>query len=404
MFSPVDSFHRYYGWLIEPFLPLPLPDDVVLSIYARAFNEAGHSAMVFDPDWALVYVTDEFHRAFPGTEQIGRYFWEFIGGPPTDDPDPRWVELKRIQFEQNFADVLAVVPGGRTELRSKVHPELVDLVDTAPNVEVVPAHSHLRPMSRFGLDLSGWSTTVRLYNDGVLAGFLLLQKPSAGMSAIFTVMGGGDTRHIERISTITEADRRPAAILFADLDASAQMSRRMSTEEYFTLARRLVRAADECVVEGGGVVGRHLGDGVTAFFLADTLGSETAAARACIAASRALRKAAAEVAARSDLDPSELTLRFGLHWGSTLYVGLLKTLARAEVTALGDEVNETARMEACASGGRTLASKNLIERLSKADRSELGIMGVAYSTLNELPTATEKARRDAPSISVCEIS
>jgi len=33
------------------------------------------------------------------------------------------------------------------------------------------------------------------------------------------------------------------------------------------------------------------------------------------------------------------------------------------VTAVGDEVNEAAGIEACASGGRMLASKNPIERL-----------------------------------------
>jgi len=37
------------------------------------------------------------------------------------------------------------------------------------------------------------------------------------------------------------------------------------------------------------------------------------------------------------------------------------------VTALGDEVNEAARIEACASGGRMLASKNPIERLDPND-------------------------------------
>ena len=57
-----------------------------------------------------------------------------------------------------------------------------------------------------------------------------------------------------------------------------------------------------------------------------------------------------DVAARSELAPEDLTLRFGLHWGSTLYVGQIATSGRSEVTALGDEVNEGARIEACATG------------------------------------------------------
>lgn len=84
-------------------------------------------------------------------------------------------------------------------------------------------------------------------------------------------------------------------------------------------------------------------------------------------------------------------------------MGLFKSVARAEVTALGDEVNEAARIEACATGGRTLASKDLIERLNKADTAALEIAKAHYTPLGDLASATEKARRDAPSISVCEI-
>ena len=98
-------------------------------------------------------------------------------------------------------------------------------------------------------------------------------------------------------------------------------------------------------------------------------------------------------------------MRFGLHWGSTLYVGAIMTEGRFEVTAMGDEVNEAARIEACATGGLTLASKDLVERLTEQDAAALGMapQRMKYSQLATLPTATEKARRDAPSLSVCSI-
>jgi class 3 adenylate cyclase len=109
------------------------------------------------------------------------------------------------------------------------------------------------------------------------------------------------------------------------------------------------------------------------------------------------------VATRSNLAAEEVVLRFGLHWGSTLYVGQIATSGRTEVTALGDEVNETARIEACATGGRALASKVLVERLSRDDAADLGLDPdrVTYAPLADLATATEKARRDAPAIAVC---
>jgi class 3 adenylate cyclase len=98
-------------------------------------------------------------------------------------------------------------------------------------------------------------------------------------------------------------------------------------------------------------------------------------------------------------------LRFGLHWGGTLFVGQVLTGGRSEVTALGDEVNEGARIEACATGGRALASKALIERLDRDDSARLGLDPdrLEYTPLSQLTTATDKVRRDAPAIAVCDV-
>jgi class 3 adenylate cyclase len=225
------------------------------------------------------------------------------------------------------------------------------------------------------------------------------------MSVLATLTAQGDLRHFERMQSVAKAGRRPAAILFADLEASSPLARRLSTAGYFALGRRMTRAADQCVIDAGGLVGRHVGDGVVAFFLAETAGSESAAARSCIEAARAVREAMIGVAARSELAPEELVMRFGLHWGATLYVGQIATSGRAEVTALGDEVNEGARIEACATGGRALASKELLERLEPADAAALGLDPdhITYTPLADHPAATEKARRDAPAIAVCEV-
>jgi class 3 adenylate cyclase len=191
----------------------------------------------------------------------------------------------------------------------------------------------------------------------------------------------------------------------ADLQASSLLARRLSTAQFFAFGRRLVRAADRCIIDTGGIVGRHIGDGVMAYFLVETTGSESAAAKACLTAARALRDTLAEVAMRSGIAESELSLRFGLHWGATLYIGRILTAGRSEVTALGDEVNEAARIEGCATGGRILASKALVERLSRADADALGldIGHTTYTPLAELATATDKARRDAPLVAVCEV-
>jgi class 3 adenylate cyclase len=225
------------------------------------------------------------------------------------------------------------------------------------------------------------------------------------MSQLATAAATADLAHLERMRIVEYPDRRQAAILMADLEASSALARRLSSAQYFAFIRRLVRATDQCVIDADGIVGRHAGDGVVAFFLTDTVGSESAAATACVSTARTLRAVVADVAQRSEIAESELTLRFGLHWGATLYMGRIQSAGRSEVTALGDEMNEAARIEACGAGGRALASKSLIERLNQADANTLGLdtRHLTYTPLAELATATDKARRDAPSIAVCEV-
>ena len=206
---------------------------------------------------------------------------------------------------------------------------------------------------------------------------------------------------MQRVST---AGKRPAAVLFADLEGSTQLAKRLPTASYFTLVRRLTRAADRCVVDAGGLVGRHAGDGVVAFFVAETVASESAATLACISAARALQAAMIAIAVPSRPGrPTQLSVRAGLHWGATLYIGSIVTSGRSEVTALGDEVNEAARIEAMCDRWTSAASKALLERLDSAGRRcarHRPAATSAHTELTDLDTATEKARRDAPAIAV----
>jgi len=72
-----------------------------------------------------------------------------------------------------------------------------------------------------------------------------------------SLVSQSDPRHLERMQLVARAGRRPAAILFADLEGSSPLSKRLSTAGYFALGRRLVRAADQCVIEAGGIVGHQ---------------------------------------------------------------------------------------------------------------------------------------------------
>jgi class 3 adenylate cyclase len=392
-----------------------LPDNPDLAAWASALNDAGHWADIYDASWREVFVTDELKLSFgdTGAVTVLPIGFHIFSAEATrfrvSVNRGRFVlpRFRRAHFLAWGPYVLASTPGGREELRRVVDPEFADLVDQLESKDPPAVWPGPDVPSTFaGVDVVGSVTSFRIDDThGNVAGFCNLVKPSAGMSQLAAATSTADLSYLERMQAVEHADRRPAAILMADLEASSPLARRLSTGRYFAFIRRLIRAEDRCLVDAGGIVGRHAGDGVVAFFLAETAGTESAAAKSTIIAARALRDTLADIAARSEISPSELSLRFGLHWGATLYIGRILTAGRSEVTALGDEINEAARIEACAIGGRTLASKSLVERLDRADAETLGIDPghVTYTQLADLDTATDKARRDAPSIAVCEV-
>jgi len=393
--------------------PYPLPADPTLAAVASAMESTGQWAWIVDDCWRLAYVTNAVRITYAGINgrlasfAVGRHFFssEQLALSSSWRFGPNSPERMAVLFRQVGPMILADMPGGAEGLRDAVDPALRPLVDgLQPSTEAATSFVAKGMAIERTVDIPVAIVRLRR-DDGTRAGALMVFKPAASMAMLGAHASMGDPRHFDLMQKVSQAGRRPAAILFADLEGSSALARRLSTASYFAVGRRLTRAADHCVIESGGLVGRHVGDGIVAFFLAESAGSESAAARNCIEAARDLRTALSDVARRSDLQPEEVLLRFGLHWGSTLYVGAVTTAGRSEVTALGDEVNEAARIEACATGGRTLASKVLLERLDSADATRLRIDPdrIVYTALANLATTTDKARRDAPAISVCEV-
>src|SRR5262245_16949672 len=317
--------------------------------------------VVFDSRWRLVYATDDYRLLggggveltpaplgvpFFGPEATAKRLGARFGWNTPEDERGLFAALGSL--------VLADTPGGRDELRGVVDPMFHDLVDELSPTHPAAALSYVVTGTGSAMDRVELPMLVWRVRDGTgqLAGTAMVLKPAAGMSAVGAMVLMADVRHLERMLSVSKAGRRPAAVLFADLEASALLARRLSTASYFALGRRLVRAADRCITDAVGRVAGDVGDSVGALFL------DRPAGRDCITAARALRTGSADVASRSDVQPEDVVLRFGLHWGSNLYVGNIATSGRAEVAALGDAVNEAARIEACATGGLALASKD----------------------------------------------
>jgi class 3 adenylate cyclase len=242
--------------------------------------------------------------------------------------------------------------------------------------------------------------------SGEHIGRLILYGPALPTS-ILSLVSRGDPAMFERMARLVEPGRRPAAILFADVQDSGLVSKRLPSASYFNLLRGLITAIDDVIGRFGGVVGKHAGDGATAFFIADDLGSRSGAVRAAIEAAREIAVVARDVVKRTSdesesVEADDVKVNAGVHWGGQLFMGQLVTGGRLEVTALGDTVNEAARIQESARDGQVLASKSLLEHLSEDDAAALGIDpdAVIYRTIEELPTAGSKARRDAGTVPV----
>lgn len=229
-------------------------------------------------------------------------------------------------------------------------------------------------------------------------------------ATITSLVVRGDLGMYERMTRLVDPGRRAAAILFADLEASTMLARKLSSAAYFSLIRAITTGIDEVVVSHEGIVGKHAGDGVTAFFLAQDRGSASSAAMAGIRAARDITETVRKAAEDLEFEnPSiaDVTCRVnvGVHWGSNLYMGQLVTGGRLEVTALGDEVNECARILEAAGGGESLASKVLIEQLDDSDASKLELDPdtLSYHTVADRPDTSDKVARDARGIPVTAI-
>ena len=234
---------------------------------------------------------------------------------------------------------------------------------------------------------------------GVHVGTLHFFRPMLG-DVVSARLPRGHAPMYERMLELRDPARRQAAILFADLEASCELSRRLSSRAYFGLIRSLTDLVDAAVVANGGLIGKHAGDGASALFVVDGVDAESAAARGAIDAARRIRDGTAGLLGEA----TDVLVNVGLHWGATLTVGQVSSYGRLEVTAMGDEMNEAARIETVATNGRILASKDLLERLEPedADALELDLAQMHFTSVRSLG-ADSKVLRDAGAIAVAEI-
>ena len=385
--------------------------------------------MICDAQWTLVWVSAEL-RALMDEEDpvklgVGKHVVEaLVSGPweSTVSPEsqvktlvdtwpllvkdtPGGVEGLRAAFKRGVAAHPAGAPLGFQSIAQEAIDVLFDQVQPRDPPPVYTdtfefLHGDLPPTPIN-------ETNVRIHDDdGSFVGTVVFYAPALP-ARVLALVARGDEGMFKRMARLTQPGRKQAAVLFADLESSASLSRHLSSAAYFRLIRALTTAIDQVVGEHHGIVGKHAGDGVTAFFLAEDLGTPSGAARAAISTAREISGLAKQIAGDlaeqiGVLDEELCKINVGVHWGGRLYMGQLITGGRLEVTALGDAVNECARIQESARSGAILASKSLIEHLTDGDAAALEIDPdtVLYRTIEELPEATDKAKRDAGGLPV----
>ena len=156
-----------------------------------------------------------------------------------------------VRFDNSrvLAQLLHLIGGvmladtGRDQLAGRVDPALRDVVDElTPEPATVSWFPYVGAGVGEARSAPMMITRIRDEN-GRLRGAVIVGKPTAGMSTLIGMAHARDVPHLERMERLSRAGRRSAAILFADLEGSSSLSRRLSTARYFSLGRRLVRAA-----------------------------------------------------------------------------------------------------------------------------------------------------------------
>ena len=385
-----------------------LPEDPRLAEYARTFAALNWPVMVCDADWRLVWVSEElreFLRADRGNLGIGLHIVEamlegaWLSGISPDSVADLFKVLGPYLLDDLARRGRAVddmLPPEFAALLEGVEPSATPDVFNARFLAIDPADPELPPYP-----VNAAVLQVR-DEQGEPIGIVVIMFMDVRPN-LMTLLARGDEEMYERMARLVDPRSRQGAILFCDLESSGRLSRQLPSITYFRLMRKLWTVIDQAVADNTGIVGKHAGDGASAFFLVDDLGTPSNAAGAALRTAALIHQLSQEV--MSGVVEGDCPMRIGLHWGGSLYMGQLVPGSRLDVTALGDAVNETARIQEAAPAGETIVSKQLLEQLTPDDAAKLGVdlEKLSYKLLQELAPDADKVVRDAGGIPVTKL-
>ncbi|HEX7195932.1 MAG TPA: adenylate/guanylate cyclase domain-containing protein [Candidatus Limnocylindria bacterium] len=178
-------------------------------------------------------------------------------------------------------------------------------------------------------------------------------------------------------------------LLFADIRGSTQMAEAMSSTDFRALLDRFYRTATEVLIRHEAIVDKFVGDEVVAIFVPALAG--VGHASQAIAAGLDLLRATGH-----ETDAPWAPLGIGINTGEA-FVGVVGTADHVEFTALGDNVNVTARLSSAAGRGEILLTETAARAagMDHLERRRLDLRGKAEATEALVLTLAGAAVADA---------
>lgn len=166
----------------------------------------------------------------------------------------------------------------------------------------------------------------------------------------------------------------PVAAMVADLQNSVRICSELPPEEYFQLINEIWSTLDPIFREYYGAYGKHTGDGMVYYFFPQPDRNYLMDSILCACKIRETMKKISNLWSLKKGWTNQLYMNIGLSEGEE-WLGTFKTNTSYELVVLGETINICARLSDLARFGRIWATKNLVSKLSSAerDRVEYGI-------------------------------
>jgi adenylate cyclase len=139
-------------------------------------------------------------------------------------------------------------------------------------------------------------------------------------------------------------------MLFADIRGSTKLAETLGTARFSALIARFYDAVTSALLRENAMIDRLIGDEVIALFVPALTGNKHP--HAALEAARGILKATGHGTSAGPWVP----VGVGIHTGNA-FVGAVGSAGVSDITALGDDVNLTARLASLASTGEILITE-----------------------------------------------